>query len=582
MKTSRRALVSFCAALSLSLIIAALLLLTGRLRFYNPFLIRQCQTELESAALLAGAFLDAPGSGAEAVLGERLGAAPEEIFLIEDPPGLLLGCPPSLRTEAGAEAAAFWRGRGFAGALRPPPGFAAFLPVFELGGLSRILFYTKNRGFVGRFEPEEAFEIPAFTGFAFFPAFFICLWLAVFLLFGPVWDPLKLIRRRAMLLQAQLHRKLSGEEGRFRAGRLHLERRREDLRREFRRGIGRGAALWGAAWRDTALRDGWRGEAEVNRRIEQALDDILEAARDGAPAEMSPAPELEFFESPEEGSPFQAPPDLEEDSGQSGPEPVFSNKSGAGFPETEIWGNSQEKLEFIDEDVLGYGTGLSSGGAVKTKVEAHVSDVRKEGGTGGTEAPQELIEDLEELEELEELEALEEEDGPATAVASGARPDFGALASEIEFAPVVEIDESEPLMAADMAGLEIVDPFAEMLSDLSGPDGDPEFKKKTNHPGPLNASLSGAPGTGAAEFYSKGAVFPAAGSFYAYYPGGTVAALGPDPAAPEDGVILEQNGLHSINTRYFTPDRATLDSLDGEFRKLVTSVLRSGAPARHL
>jgi hypothetical protein len=570
MKTSRRAFVSLCAALTVTFLTAALFFLTGPgdfsggLRFYNPFLIGRRQTELEDAALLAAAFLDSPGGGAgESIraLGERLGAAPEEILLVEDPPGLLLGCPPSLR----AEAAAFWRGlaarrgRGFPAGLTPPPGFAAFLPVFELGGLNRMLFYTKTRRnmVVGRLEPEEAFKLPVFTGFAFFPLLFISLWLTVFLLFGPGRDPLKVIRRRAMLLQVQLQKKLSVEGERFSAGRL--ERRREALRREFRRGLGRGTALRstalrGTALRGSALRDGQGGEAEVNRRIEQALDDILEAVRAGAPAEFEPSPpEPEFFENPDEESRLD-------------------------FPAPEILKDSQEKLEFIDEDVLGYTPGPSSDEAAILKVEDPVSDISKEESPLGGEEPEELLEELEEYEELEALEEAEAE----PAAASGAGPDFGTLASEIEFAPVVEIDESDPLMAADMAGLEIVDPFAEMLSDLSAQDGDADSKKKTSFPGSLTASLSGAPGTGTAELRSGGALVPAVGSFYAYYPGGTVALLEAGPAAPEDGVILELNGLHSINTRYFSPDRATLDSLDGEFRKLVTSVLRQGAAARPL
>jgi hypothetical protein len=575
MKAPRKALVSFFLTLIIAAVVIAAgretLFTPGRLRFYNPFLTRTYQAALDADARVVQAFFAVQGAETEAeapeilrndetgrVLGEHLGrmGRGEAAILLAEPAGVILGLPPAdAAGPTGAalsallfQVAAFWNSvpekQRIAAGRRANPAYAAgtagipgkalnFLrglvskaslaykagpaPVFEYGGASRILFSarTSQNILVGRLEPETTFELPPLIEYLLFPVFFISLWLSLFLLFSLRRDPPALVRRRTALFHRSLLHILPSGAASPRdilgslPSRSRLEQRREDLRREFQRGLTTG--------RRPAR------EKEINRLLDCAWDELLTITR--SPGENGNAPDPQQAEAPEEVGFFEA-------ADEETPTPYVPVK--------------------------------------RIIKEANMGDQNKEEGIA--EQNPETVEELEELEELEDFEELEElaEEGESGAAVESvstapARPDFGALASEIEFAPVSEIDEDELLMGED---LEIVDPFADMLSDLSeaGANGDlPASKKKTNRPRELTASFPDA--TQPITLNHDSRISPAAGSFFAVYPNGRMIKM-------NEKVILEQNGLHRVNTRYFTPDQETLDSLDGEFKKLIDSVLR--------
>jgi hypothetical protein len=548
MNFSRKAVFSFLITLAL----AALLFTAGRflqplsggLRFYDPRLTRAFQAETDADALMVRAFFTLNGSAVEEAAGRsgelrehlrrqgRIKAGEDVLMLPADPPALILGLSPAETLEISSYAEprdgtffpeaffpkTFLNERGLPAQFNKKTGSLS-LPVLEIRGVPQLLFWAAAGPglFVGRLRREDLFELPRALGYLLFPAFFISLWLSAFFILSLRRSPPRILERRTALLREALVKKTQGE---LLAGgssfKIRLKERREDLRRELLRGLG-------------------KKNKELNRLFDLAWDELLEALPGPNEAPVIPLPpEPEIFEF------LEAVSEIEED-----------------LP-------PEEQVEMIDEDRLIYKTPLR-GKQEGTKV----------GNTNGREDregqnPEEL-EDLEELEELEELpegelEVLEEEDTPVAEEAPR-RPDFGALASEIEFAPVSEIDEDELDMGED---LEIVDPFSDMLSDLSGeePPNDTGGREKGDVP---DSPQKNGP-----------AKDLKAGAFYALYADGLWVELDEPryylPAfgkkAPwNEEVIREKNGLHRINTRYFSPDQETLNSLDGEFKKLIDAVL---------
>ena len=594
------------------------LLRPGGFRFYNPFRINECRAVTEADALTVQAFFTAAGNRTAGLLRDGEAARDLKMHLVrqgrierlEDAAifvnraGVVLGLPQDSPLFADGP---FLAGRnGLALSRRV---LSSRVSVFEGTGVPQLLFYAKTRQdiLVGRLQPEALFRLPPVMRYLIPPFVFLSLWFSLFLFIGapsrggnPHGMSLSARRRKFALLRAELFRALEKRERSAPDEKIsfaHVEGRRDDLRQEFHGGAGPGSAetpddafeVWfDLAWQDllTVVRD--RGQNNKGRTepaeapegaavpaevefLEAADEDetarLLAAGKASARAAAAPVviisevPDAALPEVRRAGTPNRKPEPAREKraaSGQAGGKRSESGDAASAAP-----------VAIIDEDVL-----PPMG---KTKKEKAVGDQQRT----AAEKPEEEDE-LEELEPLEEFSGIAEEAESSAPAGAAAPGDIGSLASEIEFSPVHEADGDEPNIE-----VEIVDPFAEMLSGLSdldngAPPGNAESsgKKKTefltaSHPDavkrpPPKSTLAGSTLSG--------------GTFFACYSGGAVVELptsgasppkessSPKESLPLADVILEQNGLHRINPRYFTPDRETLASLDSEFSKVIHSI----------
>jgi hypothetical protein len=563
----------------------------GGFRFYNPFRLHEYRAAAEADALTVQAFFTAAGNRTAEMLRDGHAASDLKMHLVrqgrisrtEDaavfavPAGILLGLPPGATLFADGPAV-------------PAAGnaFSSRVSVRVGDGVSGLLFYTKTRQdiLVGRLEPEALFRLPPLMRYLIPPFVFLSLWFSLFLFMDapPRADSLTGVRlsarrRKFALIRMELSRALEKRERNAPEENIpfpQVEGRREDLRREFRGGAGAEETpddafeVWfDLAWQDllTVVRNrGQNGEPRTENAETPGEVEFLEAADEDETARAlsaektsSPkaaAPVVIISEVPEPGLPEPGLPAIRRTGSPLwSPKPVQTRPAASGGAPRE----ADAPVAIIDEDVLPP--------AGKNKKERAVEDQKRT----AAEKPDENGE-LEELEPLEELSGIAEE-------ADGSGPgDIGLLASEIEFAPVGEADGDEPDIE-----VEIVDPFAEMLSGLSGLDGsppggaEPSGKKKTEF---VAASRRNAVNCPFVKSAAPGGPL-SGGTFVACYSGGMVVEL-PAGKTPEAGpaaspteeadVILEQNGLHRINPRYFNPDRETLASLDSEFSKVIHSI----------
>ena len=163
----------------------------------------------------------------------------------------------------------------------------------------------------------------------------------------------------------------------------------------------------------------------------------------------------------------------------------------------------------------------------------------------------EELEELEEISDIEDVNAVTELDEPDSDMAASAPPDVSMqteldmLASKIEFSTDIfsNIEELEASLDAD---LEIVSPFASMLSSLGN--------KEDN----LTEEDKGIPALQNSTEIQEGDEKP------------------PEEINSDGEVILEKNGINIINNGVLSPDEKTEENLDVEFKDLVDSVIHPG------
>jgi hypothetical protein len=229
----------------------------------------------------------------------------------------------------------------------------------------------------------------------------------------------------------------------------------------------------------------------------------------------------------------------------------------------------------------------------------------------------------EELEELDELDGLEELEEPEPDLAAGKAPsaesppvmsnlELANLASQIEFSTSpVETEEEDTALEKD---LEIVSPFATMLSDFSGNGA--EDTKAEEEPPPRKGSKKSSktkPSDGTEEGEKKKPVEKEAattakrsgldletlavqpGMSLVYKPFLYTGFSDPQPLesvpndfeenpseakTPEENydtpVIEEREGIHYINREILNPGPQAEKDLDPDFKELVDSVIKEG------
>ncbi|MDR1108160.1 MAG: hypothetical protein LBL19_03905 [Spirochaetaceae bacterium] len=382
----------------------------------------------------------------------------EDVSLVAAPSGMVVGLPPGGKNVLLPLVAALWNEGASNLATLNSPNSGTALALFSEK--------TAQGFFLGRLVDEAVFVFPPGMKIILLASFFITAYLSVFLLFNLKQDPLTVVQNRLKQLQINLIEEYYDAKGDIDWGRWkrELEQRREEIRGELKRGIKLAPGklsedidfLIDKSWDELLAVLGGRSETKMalidEVKLQNMISRVILASSAGGAGNFSPI--LAAV-----GLPVSVP---------AAP---FQGLSPQGKPETGETGEEtgqQKKSE-------------------KTQMAAPAA--RKEVQCMENDEPDEL-EELESLEELEEFEELEELGSGEMAQEEVFDRDsiipaknINELASEIEFEfhPESE-DEAAPDEGALHSGVEVVSPFATMLSDFSDAgetaDSGPEEEEK--------------------------------------------------------------------------------------------------------
>jgi hypothetical protein len=223
----------------------------------------------------------------------RLG---EDLSLLAEPAGVLIGLPRGGRDALMAAAASVWK----TGALS--------LTALEASGseAALVLFSSKTDGglYVGRMVDESLFILPEAVKAILLGAFFLTLYLSAFLIFNLRQDPVLVIQNRLKRLRLNLVEEYYDLKGDFDwdRWRRELEQRRGELHAELKRGIRFGRVSAGDA--DFLIDKFWdeflaviRGrredvrDADIEEKIRRVLDRVLGQAAGPVPPLAAVPPE---------------------------------------------------------------------------------------------------------------------------------------------------------------------------------------------------------------------------------------------------------------------------------------------------
>jgi hypothetical protein len=462
----------------------------------------------------------------------------EDIAVISEPPGILIGLPPSGRKALLPLVARVWSENTLSlGRLNSGMTEAS---------LELVSRRAKQNLYVGRLVNESLLIFPPAMRSILLVCFFVTVYLFIFLLISLRQDDMTIVQSRLKKLRVKLLEEYYERKGTLDRERWkkELEQRREDVRSELKRGLRAKTGILAEiddfidkSWDDLMTITGGRTEDRID---EDKLRTLLK--RSLAESLTPPSPKA-LDEAPETGA--GEPEELETLDEAEAPE------SEAGEP---------EELETLDE------------------AEA------PEDGTGEPELAAEFLEidplGFEIAEELEET-ALND------------------LASVLEFTPDPEEEEREKDEAARSLAeqFEIQSPFAEILSTLSTVEFEPEpmeSLESLEHEGLIEDD---APETEAEEL-ERGFTGIQFSIPFLTAPNNEITLLeaedledaeedGDAPAAAEDEgekaaetgegasgpVVAEKDGVTYINESVLNPDQKTLKGLDRNFKDLIDSIL---------
>jgi hypothetical protein len=158
----------------------------------------------------------------------RLG---EDISLVSEPAGVLIGLPPGNRGALMSAAASIWKG-----------GAPALTALDASGSQTALVLVSAKTGgglYVGRLVDEVLFILPEALKIILLGAFFLSLYLSVFLIFNFRQDPILVIQNRLKRLRLNLieeYYDLKGDLD-WDRWRRELEQRRGEIHAELKRGI---------------------------------------------------------------------------------------------------------------------------------------------------------------------------------------------------------------------------------------------------------------------------------------------------------------------------------------------------------
>ncbi|MDR2477801.1 MAG: hypothetical protein LBD48_00655 [Treponema sp.] len=503
----------------------------------------------------------------------------EDISITAVPPGIVSGLPPFSQNEILAGISTVWN-----------DGLFNFIPFVSGSGITLALVSAKtSQGiFYGRLVNGSVFEFSLPMKMILLASVFITVYLAVFFFFNIRPDPITVIQNRFNRLQISLIEQFYERKGDmdWRRWARELEQRREEIRGELKRGLQFGTGRYTEKDADTLIDKSWDellaltgGRTGVfdEEKLRMALARVLKTEPLAPPhsgGNTGSAGNGTFIENTEELEELEA---VEDDEYFSAAELNLRQNGGLLM--------AAERRQFRD----------------RAKKNKKISNVRLAFGdddipyiveTSGIEiVDDENIDDAIRAMQDDDGAGIEKQDGPDIFENEGEKPaasplsarEIADIASEIEFGPMPETDSpEEEAHRIAAAPLEVVSPFASMLSPLdisapfsAGPEPDEtgsagredaaDRNGEKMPPGEKDNLASGMPVI-YQPFQGPSGVEPELLQGVDDDPSQTPEA---EPAA--DGVIVQQNGIHYINSNVLNQHNE--EKLDSGFRELVESVV---------
>jgi hypothetical protein len=497
----------------------------------------------------------------------------EDISVVSEPPGIIIGLPFAGRNTLLPLVARVWSENTLS------------LGRLNSGMTEASLDLVSRRAnqniYIGRLVNESLLGFPPAMRIILLAAFFVTVYLFVFLLFNLRQDDTTIIQSRLKKLQANLLEEYYEQKGDFDWSRWkkELEQRREDVRVELKRGL---YAKNGAP-------------VEIDNFIDRSWDDLM-ASIGGQTEDRGRIDEDKLRELLKRLlADFLAPPPPKAIDETPGPE--FAPE-----PEAEV----PEELEALDE-------------AEDPEPEAGVSDElgtpdEAEGPEPEAEVPEELgtldeAEDPElepeEPEAPEELETLDEAEDPESEpeepdvalefqeidplgfdVSGGPEETaINNLVSALEFSPGPEEAEREKDEAARSMTeqFEIQSPFAEIFSALSEVEFEPEPMESLEALEKEGADLDDSPEMEVEELDGSFTGIQLSMPFLTTLNSEITVLEAEDGDVPatepeeEDAgpVVAERDGVAYINESALNPGKKILNGLNKNFKNLIDSILNN-------
>jgi hypothetical protein len=416
----------------------------------------------------------------ERLIGEGRIKAGEALTVVSTPGGLLMGMPAQEGRAVIAEVSTIWL-----------EGIFSLTRLFSTESntvLALISARTAQGLLLGRLVNEAVFAFPPAMQAILLASFFLTVYLVIFLCFNVRQDSVAVVQNRLKRLQVSLIEQYYEGKNDLDWSRWtrELEQRRDEMRLELKKGLKIDAAgegdidrLIDKSWDELLAFMGGRTGALMNEeKLHAVLSRMLTAPRAAAPVppavvttadvedaevedidgieeleELGEADEITLVEELAPADEVEA--ELVEEVNDAEPVKKPAAKAdGEGQKPTNV------KLVFGEDDIPYV---VESSG-----IELEGEDIDK--------LIKDMATDADEGEELEELEELEEEpdsadEGDSSEVQGDAGFNLAAYASEIEFsAAPAETNEEEASLVED---LEVVSPFADMLSDLAAEEETP-------------------------------------------------------------------------------------------------------------
>ncbi|MDR1444286.1 MAG: hypothetical protein LBI94_05360 [Treponema sp.] len=442
----------------------------------------------------------------------QLGAA-ENLVAVDSPDGFLLGLP-ALGT-GGFKPEAAWHGSILTLYNTGPAGVEPLALISARAGAG---WGTGDGFFVGRLVQEDMLILPPVMRFVLLSAFFLTTFLLVFLLFSLKQDSITIIQARLRRLQSSLIRQYYDSRGGidWKRWSRELERRREDVRLEVKRGL---------------LRTG-KDKKEIDALIDRSWDELI-AAMSGLPAA---GPSAGF----------------DEERMRSLVEKVLR---GAG-PGSDLAAEDPKPADFdpAESEVL-------------EELEVVETPEEPEGLPGAKKVEKADIKEMagntdEAAESPEEVSA----EGPASP------EDLDALASRIEFGPTAETPARE---REDLLELDLSSPFNTLSfesPDFSGFEGEKIPAGEKEESGETRKKRRAAGNDGLEDISEDGGL-PLIYQPFLFRENAKPCVLRP-LTEPGGEPIHEQDGIHLINSDILDPTLETSQTLDPKFLRLVESILK--------
>jgi hypothetical protein len=514
----------------------------------------------------------------------------EDVSVVSEPPGLIIGLPSVGRKVLLSLAGRMWSENSLSlGRLNA-----------DLTGLTLVLISRKTEQnlYIGLLANESLLGFPVAMRIILLLSFFITVCLIIFLIFNFRQDDITILQSRLKKLQVNLIEEYYEHRGALNWSRWkqELEHRREDIYSELKRGLGARINTGDLAEIDSFINRSWDDlmtliGGHIERRTgisDDTLKDLLsrllpEPAGAPATAEAEKPEEIEALDEADIVEALEGP--LEETMIPPPPEPELMELEPGELeelaePET---GDPEPELTELEAEEL-----------AEPESEAPMA--------AEPEAPEPELAELEAAEL--ELAGLEDEGSEPMAEfrsmdllefeCSGGSPAINNLASVIEFSPdSKEFEQEKDDAAKSMAEhFEIQSP-ASIFSTLSELEFKPEPMEDLEALESERPAPDDSPATEAEELRSgfAGPQFsiPFLGTLNSEL--AFLTAEGEDAPvetdteelktaqAPDDtdtgGVVTERDGVIYINESVLSPDRETLKGLNKNFKNLIDSILNN-------